>query len=68
MNELPSDHDLLVRLDERVKYIFEWYKEHEKEHAIVAERLDKNRTLIFGALAAAATSIIGIILNFVLRG
>ena len=39
-----SDHDLLVRLDERVETILTWTKTHDYTHAVLREEIDKTDT------------------------
>jgi hypothetical protein len=62
-----SDHDLLVRLDERIGSIFKWIKDHDKEHAEVTARIEKNRAMIYSSVFAAGGAIISVIVDVLLR-
>ena len=51
-----SDHDLLVRLDERVGQLIKWTNGHDKSHARV-------RTSIIGAFVAILAVAVGVLLD-----
>ena len=54
-----SDHDLLVRLDERVGRLIMWTNGHDKSHARV-------RRGIIGAFVAILVVALGVILDHIL--
>ena len=55
-NHTLTDHDLLVRLDERVEQLLKWTNGHDKAHA-------KVRTSLIGAFVAILVTAIGVIMT-----
>ena len=60
MPPIPTDHDLLVRLDERVGVIIKWVEAHSGEH-------DRFRNLVYGSVLAAIVSLTTVIMSWILR-
>jgi len=56
----PTDHELLVRLDERVEQLLKWSETHEKAHTRV-----KNRFIT--AIGAALLALFTVILDLIFR-
>jgi len=56
----PSDHDLLVRLDERVGQLISWTKKHDERHSA-------QRKSIIGAIGAAVLALFSAILGWFFR-
>ena len=55
-----TDHDLLVRLDERMDRLLEWTGNHEKRHAKAEGR-------VWAALLAGGVAVLAAVLGYVFR-
>ena len=56
----PTDHDLLVRLDERVGQLISWTKTHDQKH-------NAQRRGILGAMGAGVLAIFSAVLGWLFR-
>ena len=61
MTDIPlTDHNLLVRLDERVGQLISWTKAHDQKH-------NAQREGILGAMGAGVLAIFSAILGWLFR-
>ena len=57
---IESDHDILIRLDERVGRLMTWAEMHDKRH-------ESQRKGIWGAISAAGVALFATLLGWLFR-